>query len=80
MGRLHGGHPVHTCGERGRGLPAAGGPVVLALTRGVGRVFGHRGRPVGLQRAGTGAGGLAGQRVLASSPALLREGVLVGHT
>lgn len=56
----------------------AGGPmaarVVLVL------VLGWWSGPVRPQRAGAGAGGLLGQRVLASELAGLPEGVLVGHT
>lgn len=55
----------------------AGGPVAARLVL---LVLGRRGGPVGPQGAGAGAGGLLRQRVLASEPAGLLEGVLVGHT
>lgn len=56
----------------------AGGPMAARLVLVL--VLGRWGGPVGPQRAGAGAGGLLRQRVLASEPAGLPEGVLVGHT
>lgn len=70
--RPGGGVPVHTCAEGARR--------VLVLPHGVRRRPGRGRGPRRPQRAGAGAGGLGGQRALASSQALLREGVLVGHT
>lgn len=73
-----------SCREHG-GVPgAAGGPLsawlVLLFTHVLRLGFGQGGRPVRPRRRAAGAGGLGGQRALASASALLQERALIGHT